>query len=323
MVTALARARRPAAGRGGQRPDPPRRRDRRRRRRQGGALPAAVRRVRAARPVPLRHARLHGRPGRRAHGDRAPLRAHVPRRAPTCRVPTGTIVLRKGYGLGAQAMAGGGFKAPLFTVAWPTSEFGAMGLEGAVRLGMRRELEAIEDPDERERAVRADGRHRLRARPRPQHGRLRRDRRRDRPRRLAALDRDAVRRAQRPLVAARPASAGRTSTPGRPARAPRARELRRRVAAAASASGIIGSGRHRARSGWTRRPSSTSIFSRAGIRRELDRNDDLPRHHPDLRMRTVRTVAELRARARAGRRERARRSGSCRRWAPSTRATSR
>jgi acetyl-CoA carboxylase carboxyltransferase component len=65
-------------------------------------------------------------------------------------VPTGTIVLRKGYGLGAQAMAGGGFKAPLFTVAWPTSEFGAMGLEGAVRLGMRRELDAIEDPQERE-----------------------------------------------------------------------------------------------------------------------------------------------------------------------------
>jgi acetyl-CoA carboxylase carboxyltransferase component len=67
------------------------------------------------------------------------------------RVPSGTIVLRKGYGLGAQAMAGGGFKAPLFTVAWPTSEFGAMGLEGAVRLGMRRELDAIEDDEERER----------------------------------------------------------------------------------------------------------------------------------------------------------------------------
>jgi acetyl-CoA carboxylase carboxyltransferase component/biotin carboxyl carrier protein len=66
-------------------------------------------------------------------------------------VPTGTIVLRKGYGLGAQAMAGGGFKAPLFTVAWPTSEFGGMGLEGAVRLGMRRELDAIEDEQERER----------------------------------------------------------------------------------------------------------------------------------------------------------------------------
>jgi len=71
------------------------------------------------------------------------------------RVPTGTVVLRKGYGLGAQAMAGGGFKAPLFTVGWPTSEFGGMGLEGAVRLGMRRELEAIGDPDERERAFEA------------------------------------------------------------------------------------------------------------------------------------------------------------------------
>jgi len=67
-------------------------------------------------------------------------------------VPTGTIVLRKGYGLGAQSMAAGGFKAPLFVVAWPTAEFGGMGLEGAVRLGMRRELDAIEDPGERERA---------------------------------------------------------------------------------------------------------------------------------------------------------------------------
>jgi acetyl-CoA carboxylase carboxyltransferase component len=67
-------------------------------------------------------------------------------------VPTGTVILRKGYGLGAQAMAAGGFKAPQFTVAWPTGEFGAMGLEGAVRLGMRRELEAIEDEAERERA---------------------------------------------------------------------------------------------------------------------------------------------------------------------------
>jgi acetyl-CoA carboxylase carboxyltransferase component len=67
-------------------------------------------------------------------------------------VPTGTVVLRKGYGLGAQAMAGGGFKAPLFTVGWPTSEFGGMGLEGAVKLGMRRELDAIPDPGERERA---------------------------------------------------------------------------------------------------------------------------------------------------------------------------
>ncbi len=70
-------------------------------------------------------------------------------------VPIGTIVLRKGYGLGAQAMAGGGFKAGLFCVGWPTSEFGGMGLEGAVRLGMRRELDAIEDPAERERAFEA------------------------------------------------------------------------------------------------------------------------------------------------------------------------
>ena len=65
-------------------------------------------------------------------------------------VPMFTVVLRKGYGLGAQAMAAGGFHAPVFTVAWPTGEFGGMGLEGAVRLGYRREMEAIEDPEARE-----------------------------------------------------------------------------------------------------------------------------------------------------------------------------
>ena len=65
-------------------------------------------------------------------------------------VPFFTIVLRKGYGLGAQAMAGGSFKAPLFTVSWPTGEFGGMGLEGAVKLGYRNELAAIEDPAQRE-----------------------------------------------------------------------------------------------------------------------------------------------------------------------------
>jgi len=64
-------------------------------------------------------------------------------------VPFATVVLRKGYGLGAQAMAGGSFRAPLFTVAWPTGELGGMGLEGAVRLGFRRELEAV-PPEERE-----------------------------------------------------------------------------------------------------------------------------------------------------------------------------
>jgi acetyl-CoA carboxylase carboxyltransferase component len=66
-------------------------------------------------------------------------------------VPMFTIIVRKGYGLGAQAMAGGSFKSPVFTVAWPTGELGGMGLEGAVKLGYRKELDAIEDPDERER----------------------------------------------------------------------------------------------------------------------------------------------------------------------------
>jgi acetyl-CoA carboxylase carboxyltransferase component len=64
-------------------------------------------------------------------------------------VPLMTIVTRKAYGLGAQAMAGGSFKAPLFCVTWPTGEFGGMGLEGAVKLGYRKELQAIEDPNER------------------------------------------------------------------------------------------------------------------------------------------------------------------------------
>ncbi|MGF1598844.1 MAG: carboxyl transferase domain-containing protein [Acidimicrobiales bacterium] len=64
-------------------------------------------------------------------------------------VPAMTIVIRKGYGLGAQAMAGGSFKATTFTVSWPTGEFGGMGLEGFVKLGYRHELEAIEDPAER------------------------------------------------------------------------------------------------------------------------------------------------------------------------------
>ncbi|MFZ5784340.1 MAG: carboxyl transferase domain-containing protein [Pseudomonadota bacterium] len=64
-------------------------------------------------------------------------------------VPFGTIVLRKAYGLGAQAMAGGSFHAGAFAISWPTGEFGGMGLEGAVKLGFRKELEAIADPAER------------------------------------------------------------------------------------------------------------------------------------------------------------------------------
>lgn len=66
-------------------------------------------------------------------------------------VPFFTVVLRKAYGLGAQAMAGGGFHAPFFAVSWPTGEFGGMGLEGAVKLGYRNELAAIADPAERKR----------------------------------------------------------------------------------------------------------------------------------------------------------------------------
>jgi len=65
-------------------------------------------------------------------------------------VPYFTVVLRRGYGLGAMAMARGGFHESFFTAAWPTGEFGGMGLEGAVKAGFKKELEAIENPQERE-----------------------------------------------------------------------------------------------------------------------------------------------------------------------------
>ena len=80
--------------------------------------------------------------------------------------PLMSVVIRKAYGLGAQAMAGGSFKIPLFTVTWPTGEFGGMGLEGAVKLGYRKELEAIKDPKKRIEAYEkmvADSYHRGRA----------------------------------------------------------------------------------------------------------------------------------------------------------------
>jgi len=64
--------------------------------------------------------------------------------------PWAAIVVRRGYGLGAMAMAGGGFHAPDLIAAWPSGEFGPMGLEGAVRLGYRRELEAAADAAARE-----------------------------------------------------------------------------------------------------------------------------------------------------------------------------
>eukprot|EP00511_Aplanochytrium_stocchinoi_P009879 CAMPEP_0204873650 /NCGR_PEP_ID=MMETSP1348-20121228/41213_1 /ASSEMBLY_ACC=CAM_ASM_000700 /TAXON_ID=215587 /ORGANISM="Aplanochytrium stocchinoi, Strain GSBS06" /LENGTH=120 /DNA_ID=CAMNT_0052029105 /DNA_START=143 /DNA_END=505 /DNA_ORIENTATION=+ len=63
-----------------------------------------------------------------------------------------TIILRKSYGLGAQAMAGGSHKVPMFVVSWPTGELGGMGLEGAVKLGFKKELESIEDLELRQEA---------------------------------------------------------------------------------------------------------------------------------------------------------------------------
>jgi acetyl-CoA carboxylase carboxyltransferase component len=70
------------------------------------------------------------------------------------RVPLVAVILRRGYGLGAQAMVAGSLHEPLLTVAWPSAHLGPMGLEGAVRLSLRRELEAIPDDAEREQRVR-------------------------------------------------------------------------------------------------------------------------------------------------------------------------
>jgi acetyl/propionyl-CoA carboxylase alpha subunit len=66
-------------------------------------------------------------------------------------VPIFSVVLRKAYGLGSQGMVGGSFHLPMFSVAWPTGEFGPMNLEGSVKLGFRKELEAIEDPQQRKK----------------------------------------------------------------------------------------------------------------------------------------------------------------------------
>ena len=70
------------------------------------------------------------------------------------RVPFVAVILRRAYGLGAQAMTAGSLHEPLLTVAWPGAHLGPMGLEGAVRLALRKELEAIEDPEAREQRVR-------------------------------------------------------------------------------------------------------------------------------------------------------------------------
>ena len=66
--------------------------------------------------------------------------------------PVFGVMLRKAYGLGVQAMIGGAASVPLFTVAWPTAEFAGMNIDGAVKLSARRELAAIEDPQERKGA---------------------------------------------------------------------------------------------------------------------------------------------------------------------------
>jgi acetyl-CoA carboxylase carboxyltransferase component len=64
-------------------------------------------------------------------------------------VPLVAVVLRKCYGLGAQALLGGNTSQPSYTIAWPTGEFGAMGLEGAVKLGFKKELAAVQDTSAR------------------------------------------------------------------------------------------------------------------------------------------------------------------------------
>ena len=122
-------------------------------RRQGGPVPPAVRRLRSPRGLAGRHTRVHG--GTRGGGDGAgaPREPHVRRRLVAHRAALhrhsaqGLRVRCAGHGRGS-------FHRPLFTVAWPTGELGGMGLEGAVRLGFRRELDAIEDPDERDAASR-------------------------------------------------------------------------------------------------------------------------------------------------------------------------
>jgi len=85
--------------------------------------------------------------------EKTGLVRHVCRMYVTARsvsVPIFAVVLRKCYGLGAMAMLAGGAYDDFMTVAWPTGEFGPMGLEGAVRLGFRRELEALDDPAEKQ-----------------------------------------------------------------------------------------------------------------------------------------------------------------------------
>ena len=129
------------------------RRDHERRLRQGGAVHAALRRVRHPARVADRHAGDHGRARRRSRRLSSATRLALFVAGANLRVPLVAVILRRAFGLGAQAMAGGGLHEPLLTVGWPTAQLGAMGLEGAVRLGFRHEYESIEDEAEREAKI--------------------------------------------------------------------------------------------------------------------------------------------------------------------------
>jgi len=130
-------------------------------------------------------------------------------------VPTATVVLRKGYGLAPRRWPPAASRRRCSPLAGRPSEFGAMGLEGAVKLGMRRELEAIEDPGEREARPPGHGGRRLRGGPRRQHGVLtsRSTTSSIRPTPVAGSPTATLTtRARR--GGREPASAARTSTPG-------------------------------------------------------------------------------------------------------------
>ena len=96
--------------------------------------------------VAMRYAGLHGGAGGGAARAWCGMSAGCIITGANISVPILTIVLRRGYGLGALSMSGGSFHASLFTVAWPTGEFGGMGLEGAVRLAYRKEFAAEDGP---------------------------------------------------------------------------------------------------------------------------------------------------------------------------------
>ena len=189
LVTALARDRGPADRLHRQQHDAHGRRDHQRRRRQGRPLPAALRRLRAAGRVAAstRPAAWSAPRPRRPAWSVTPPGCWSP--APRCGCPLIAVVLRRGYGLGAQAMAGGSLHEPLLTVAWPAAHLGPMGLEGAVRLGAaqgaRGDRRRGRARAARARADRCGAGERQGA----QRRRAVRDRRRHRPGRDAGADR--------------------------------------------------------------------------------------------------------------------------------------